>query len=715
MKETLIITEKPSQAKKVAEALADKKPTKQSTWGVAYYTLTHNKQPIIVVCAVGHLYNLKEVKKNGWTYPVYDLDWFPSYEIRKDAEYTKPYITTIENLSKKDQNIVVACDYDIEGSTIGWNVVKFICHKKDGRRMKFSTLTKDELIESYEKASKHLDFPQITAGETRHYLDFIWGINLSRALTLSIKNAANQFKVMSIGRVQGPTLKIIVDKEKEIQKFTPEKFWEIYLDGILNKAKIKAQHEKIKFKDKKAANKVIIKTKGKKAFVKSIKKSTQNQQPPFPFDLTTLQTEAYRTLGMQPKETLVHAQSLYSSGYISYPRTSSQKLPQQLGLKKILGKLAKQTPYLKLVNQLLEKPNLKPNEGKKTDAAHPAIHPTGEVPKRLTGRKASVYDLVVRRFLATFAEHAKRETVTLNIDVNKEIFIAKGTRTVEPGWHTYYGRFAKFKEEELPKTQEGDEVKVKKITLDEKETQPPKRYTPASIIKQMESLNIGTKSTRAAIVDALAERNYISGTSLEATGLGIKTIDTLKKYCPDIIDVKLTKDIELDLEKIQLGKKKEDTILKEAKTILNKIVKEFKQNELKIGKALSEANKETRYQESILGQCPKCKKGQFRTLYSRRVKKYFAACNGYPKCKTTSSFPKEGKVIPTEKLCKECKYPVIRVARPGKRMYEMCLNYSCASKESWGKKDDKAVKKKTNKQVTKKMSKKIASKESKSK
>ncbi len=696
MTKTLIICEKPSQAKKVAESLADKKATKNVNLGVSYYTLTHQGTPITVVCAVGHLYNLKETGGKGWTYPVYDLEWKPSYEIRKDAAFTKPYIQTIQKLCDKDQEIIVATDYDIEGSTIGWNVVRFICKKKDARRMKFSTLTKDELVESYQNASKHLDFPQVEAGETRHYLDFIWGINLSRALTLSIKHATNQFKIMSIGRVQGPTLKIIVDKEKEIQKFKPETYWEIYLDGILNKSPILAQHQALKFQDKKEADKVIKKTKDQKAFVQSIKKSTQSQSAPTPFDLTTLQTEAYRTLKIQPKETLALAQTLYTSGCISYPRTSSQKLPASLGLKKIMGSLAKQTAYTKLCLELLET-NLTPNEGPKVDPAHPSIYPTGEIPKKLSGRKASIYDLIVRRFLATFGPPAKRETVTLDIEVNKEIFIAKGTRTVEPGWHRYYGRFARFKEEELPETKEGDEVKVKKISLEEKETQPPKRYTPSSIIRMMESLNLGTKATRASIVDALAQRHYLVGSSLEATDLGIKTIDTLKKYCPEVIDVKLTRDIEEDLEKILEGKKKGDTTIKQAKTVLNKIVKDFKENEIKIGKSLSEANRETQVQASLLGLCPQCKKGQLRILYSRKVKKSFAACNGYPNCKTTASIP-QGKIIPTEELCKDCQYPIIKVVRPGKRPFQMCLLFNCKSKDGWGKKKEtESVESKTTK------------------
>ena len=243
----LIIAEKPSAAKKIAEALADKKIKEHKNKKVSYFSLEHNGKEITVVPAVGHLYNLAEKDKKGWKYPVFSTEWKPSYEISKSAAFTKIYTDTIKKVCKDASEITVACDYDIEGSTIGWNVVRFICNKKDGKRMKFSTLTKDELRKSYENASKHLDFPQIEAGETRHILDWFHGINLSRALTLSIKEAGKGFKVLSTGRVQGPALKIIVEREREIQIFKSVPYWEVEL--ITDK--LNAWHENDKFWDKK--------------------------------------------------------------------------------------------------------------------------------------------------------------------------------------------------------------------------------------------------------------------------------------------------------------------------------------------------------------------------------------------------------------------------------------------------------------------------------
>src|SRR3989338_7436696 len=369
----LIITEKPTQSLKIAEALADKKPVKKTEKGVSYYELKHKGKDILVGCAVGHIFNLKEKKSNGWTYPTYDYEWQPSHKISKQAD-----------------SFTVACDYDLEGSLIGYNVIRFVCNKKDGKRMKFSTLTKDELIASYEKAYKHLDFPLIESGEARHVIDWIFGINLSRALTLSIKNATKRFKIMSTGRVQGPALKTLAERELEIKSFKPEPFWELESIGEIN-----AKHKNGSFWKEKEVNDIYKNIKNeKKALIDSIKKSEFPQSPPSPFDLTSLQLEAYRALKINPKETLEIAQELYSASYISYPRTSSDQLPPSINIKKILTDLSKQKEYKELCLELLKENKLIPNNGKKSDPAHPAIHPTGETPKKLGERQKKISSFI---------------------------------------------------------------------------------------------------------------------------------------------------------------------------------------------------------------------------------------------------------------------------------------------------------------------------------
>lgn len=676
----LIITEKPNAAKMIAQALSEQKLIKENEKGVPYYKIKHKNKDIIIGCAVGHLYTVAE-KNKSFNYPVFDLEWKPNSEVIKN-DFSKKYLAALKKLSKEAKEYTVATDYDIEGEVIGLNVIRFVCKQKDASRMKFSTLTKSELIESYEKKSKTIDWGQAYAGETRHFLDWMYGINLSRALTTAIKNSG-MFKILSSGRVQGPALKLIVDKEKEIQSFKPEKYWQVSVKGKLSETEVEAWHEKEKFEKEKEALEVLKKTDKKNGKVISIKNSEFIQKAPVPFDLTTLQTEAYRLFGIKPKQTLDIAQNLYTSGYISYPRTSSQKLPN-INFKKILEQLSK---YDRNAAELLKKQSLKPNEGKKTDPAHPAIYPTGIIPS-LKERDAKIYDLIVKRFLACFGEDAKRETVTITIDISGEKFLLKGTRTKSPGWHNLYKPYVQLEETELPKCKINDIFYNNKTIKHDKETQPPKRYTPASIIKELEKRNLGTKATRAAIIDSLYERNYIKNESIEATELGIQTIETLSKYAPEIIDEKLTRHFEIQMEKIRQGKSTEEKVLKEAEKELRKILEKFKKNEKTIGKELNETYKQHLDTENTLGKCPKCN-GNLKIMYSRKLKRKFIACDN-EECKTILNMPGYS-VKATEKICEHCKFPIVKVLN-GKKSRELCINQECPSKKITDKKAIKEIK-----------------------
>jgi len=677
----LIITEKPKAAEKIASALADGKIIKELYKKVPYYKITHGKKDIVVCCAVGHLYGLAEKDKKGWVYPVFNVEWVPVFEQNNSAKFTKKYADTIKKLTKEAKSFVIACDYDVEGELIGFNVLRFICKQKDANRMKFSTLTKQDLIKAYEKKSKTIDHGLASAGETRHELDWYYGINLSRALTSAIKSAGF-FKVLSSGRVQGPALKIIVDKDREIKAFKPVPFWQIELTGDVTNGTIKALHEEDKFWDKKKAEEVMKKVNGQKlAKIKEVKKTKFKQAPPVPFDLTTMQIEAYRCLRISPKDSLAIAQELYTSGFISYPRTSSQKLPKEIGYKKILQELSKQKNYFNLCNKLMKK-QLVPNEGKKTDPAHPAIYPTGILPKGLEDRELKLYDLIVKRFMATFAEPAVKETVVIKINCNNEMFVAKGTTTVEKGWHIFYELYISGKEEELPAVKENEDVDIKEINMYNKETQPPKHYTPASIIKELAKRNLGTKATRAQIIDTLFQRGYINGKSIEATDLGISAVKTLEKYCPKILDEELTRHFEIEMDEIQEGKKKPELVLEEAKQSLKEILADFKKKEKDIGAGLKEATIETQNKANLIGKCPVCKKGNLRIIFSKKTKKRFIACDNYPECKTTFSLPQKGLVKSAEKQCPECDYPMAMVITKGRKPWVFCINPNCKGKQT---------------------------------
>lgn len=675
----LIITEKPNAAKKIAESLADGKPIKKAKNGVPYYEITHGKKDIIVACAVGHLYGLAQ-KEGKRTFPVFDIEWRPSGESKK-SDFSKKYLELIKSLSKQADEFTVATDFDIEGEVIGLNIIRYACKKKDANRMKFSTLTKEDIVEAYENKSKTLAWGQAKAGETRHILDWYNGINYSRALTSAIKSAG-AFKIMSTGRVQGPSLKIIVDREREIKAFKAVPFWQIQLLGKM-KEDIEAWHKEDKFWEKEKALKVMSNVKGQKqGKVASIDSKSFDVAPPSPFDLTTMQIEAYRTLKISPKDTLSIAQDLYTSGFISYPRTSSQQLPDKIGFKKIISLLSSQGHYSKLCRNLLSKSPLKPNNGKKTDPAHPAIYPTGINPGEMESREGRLYDLIVRRFLATFAENAVRESSTILIEVNSELFVARGVVTKTRGWHEYYGPHVMLEEKELPKVKINDPVEVRKISMLDKETQPPKRFTEASIIKELEKRNLGTKSTRASIVDTLFQRGYVDGKSITATDLGIRTIEALEKHAPKIIDEQLTRHFEMEMDEIQEDRKKPDEVLSEAKHALTEIIRDFRKEEKEIGQELLAAHKETRAALTTLGLCPVCKQ---KDLQIRKGKfGFFAACSGYPECKTTFSLPSNALIKPAKSLCETCSFPMVTAIKRAKRPQDFCLNPNCPSKHVEG-------------------------------
>lgn len=670
----LIITEKPQAAVKIASALGKSKTT--SNKGVNYYEVDKNNNKIFVACAVGHLFTLHQ-NKTGSNFPVFDISWEPNFLVRKNAGYTKKYFDTIKNLVKGAGEITVATDYDVEGEVIGMNIVKHLCGQKDAHRMKFSTLTPKELNDAYEKKSKTLNWGQAIAGETRHFLDWFYGINLSRALMNAIKTTG-RFKIMSIGRVQGPALNLIVKKEKQIKSFKSKPYWQVFIT-VKNGSVVTLQYNKDIFNKKELEKfKDLV---GKNATATTEKKE-QTLEPPVPFNLTTLQTEAYKLYGIKPSRTLQIAQSLYLAGLISYPRTSSQKLPESIGYKEIRKKLAKEFNVEKLMKKE------KPMEGKKSDPAHPSIYPTGNF-QILSSDDEKIYNLIVRRFLSLFCENAKIERKKIKVTVDKLLFTTNGSQITKKAWLEIYP--TKIKEESIPDLD--GVVKIIDMKTQEKETQPPRRYSPASIISELEKRNLGTKATRSSILETLYDRGYVKDTSISATPLGISLIETLEKYSPIIIDENLTRNFETQMESIQNSKskfvEKEEKIIEKAKETITKISDDLKAKEKLIGKDLVQATDELREQqrvENTLRECPTCKLGNLIINYSKKTRRYFVACDAYPKCTQTYSLPPNGVIKKTDKTCPECGWPIVMRLSKGKRPWEFCFNPDCITNREWAKK-----------------------------
>ncbi|NPE26966.1 DNA topoisomerase I [Methanococcoides sp. SA1] len=690
----LIITEKPAAAAKIAHALSggdDEKITDKNK--VSYYEFYKGSQRYLVGCAVGHLFGVQQVAARG-PFPNFDVDWFPTGR-KKKKDFTKKYLTVLRKLVKESREFIVATDFDVEGEVIGWNVVRFVAKKKDAKRMKFSLLTKEALEESFENLLPSLNWGAAVSGETRHYLDWFYGINLSRGLMKALSSTGT-FRILSIGRVQGPALKIVVDREREIEAFESDPYWNVFLQV----KDIKGNRIEVKYPKDIFNESELLRFKhlqGKKGEAKTTV-TEKEMKAPVPFDLTTLQTEAYKYCGSTPAQTMKTAQSLYLAGAISYPRTSSQEYDESIGYGKILKRLKKHTSKIKYAV------NSKPTKGKKKDPAHPAIYPTGEKVKIKEGDK-KIYDLIVKRFISCFCDSAFLERKRVAVKVGGLGFSANGTQIKEKGWMNVYPHATK--EAKIP-TLDGD-VDVLEIRTEEKETKPPRRYSAASLVKELEKKNLGTKATRAAIVETLYSRGYVREKAIEVTELGMRMCETLEKYASIILDEKMTADMTEKLERIVVAekdfKKMSDEVLDEGKKNVDRIAKGMTENLEAMGKSLADANAKVWEEEkeaNTMDKCRKCGKGKLRVMYGKRFGRYFVSCDAYPDCKTTYSLPPKGMMKPARvskkvaeeegveegslDFCKDCGYPLVTSFQRGKSPWKFCFNMECVVNEEAAKK-----------------------------
>lgn len=685
-KYTLIITEKPDAAQRIASALDMKgKAKKMEDNGVPYYVAKRDKE-IVVVPALGHLYTVSEERGGRNYYPVFNFRWVPRYVAERGTKQIRTWLETISKLANNADAFIDACDYDIEGSIIGYCILKYACDNKEktSKRMKYSTLTKKELEKSYEEPLPRLDFALIEAGRTRHEVDWLYGVNLSRALTIAARDWSGKYATLSTGRVQGPVLKFIVAREKNIRSFVPTPYWEIKAKVEINSSVFEAKYEKETIKTKNEANAVLKACKGKNGQVEKVAVRKFQQMPPIPFDLGTLQSEAYSLFGYTPRRTSNIAQRLYLDALISYPRTSSQKLPPAINYREILKKLSKVPGYKKLTAQLLTKTELKPKEGKKEDPAHPAIYPTGNLPERvLDDSERKIWDLIIRRFMAVFGEPAIRQSMKVHINVNGHRFYLRGRRILREGWLRFYGPYVRSEEVLLPPITEDQIIRVKKVILEDKFTRPPARYNPGSLLKKMEEAGIGTKATRADIIQTLYDRKYIRDERIIVTDLGFEVLEVLEKYCPAVVSIKLTKELEERMDKIQANSEKRENVLVDVVEILKPVIEELKEKERTIGEQLSKAIKKARLEERIVGPCPVCGTGKLMILYSRKTGKRFIGCTNYFKNKCTTSFPlpQKGSVRPLGRNCRRCGWPIVQVRIKGRRPWTLCFNPECPLKE----------------------------------
>ncbi len=692
---TLIITEKPEAAKRIALALDfDGAPKNKTEKGITYY-LIKREVPIIVVPALGHLYTVTNQKKEKYNYPVFNFNWAPRDIVERKTYRIRYCIDIISKLSKKAEIFIDACDYDIEGSIIGYTILKYACKNKEeiAHRMKYSTLAKEEIIRAYNEVSPHLDFSIIEAGLTRHEVDWLYGINLSRALTIIAKKHSNHYTTLSTGRVQGPTLNFLETREINRKIFVPTPYWQIKAKVKIGKALFEAEYKKGIIKKNRVLKNIITNCAGKNCVIERIEKAKRHLTSPFPFYLGSLQREAYKLFKITPAQTAKIAQRLYLEALISYPRTSSQKLPVSIGYRTIIKKLQKNPEYEKLTAELLSKRFLKPNEGPKNDSAHPAIFPTGNTTDRsLKITEKKTLDLIIKRFLAVFSDDAIIQETAISISINNNLFAIKGTRTAEKGWTRFYQPYFKFKNNVLPTVINNQKVRLIKLIPEKKFTRPPFRFNPSSLLKKMEKENIGTKATRSGIVQTLEKRKYICGEKIIVSELGFEVSEILREYCPSIVSIDLTRKLEERMEKIKEGKEKREKVIKDTIELLMKTTKILKTKEKIIGARLNNAVKKTLNNRIEVGYCSSCKNGKLVILRSKKTGKRFVGCTNYFEgvCKTAYPLPQKGVIKPNVQSCKSCGCPTIKVSIRGKRIWNLCLDPKCSSKFK-GKKNEMQI------------------------
>ncbi len=566
----LIVTEKPKAAERIAKALNCN--YRKKMFGINYYM----NRDIIVTSAIGHLY---ELTTNDRGVPVLNYEWVEAYNI-KGKDYTKRYIDLIKYLSYKADELMIATDYDIEGELLGFNIYRFICKHLPVSRMKFSSLTKSEIINAFRRPIE-INKNLVDSGEARHVLDFLWGLNVSRCLMLAFNNELT----LSAGRVQSPALHLIFEREEEIRNFKPKTFYIIKLIATDGLKEYEFEYYKKVENPFELSN--IISLRPRILRVNLIERKIISYKIA-PFNLSDLQQEAYALYKLSPKKTLEIAEELYLKSLISYPRTDSQKFPKGLNFRYIIQMLSKIPIYENYCKKLLSMKVLIPKEGKKTDDAHPCIYPTGEIPTRLTKKEALVYDLIVRRFLACFYDDLKVLHNRAWIIINDHKFKLEWNRILNKGWLEVY--YFKTIDEKNINLRENCILYFKRFHVKKERTKPPSRYTRASLVKKLESLGLGTKSTRAEIVEKLFLRKYVEGEPMRITDIGIRIINILKKYVPEICSVELTRRFEEKLNLIEKGILKKEDVINEAKNEIVKIVRKFLDNIDEIRRDIHETN-----------------------------------------------------------------------------------------------------------------------------
>jgi DNA topoisomerase I len=670
----LIISEKAIAGERIASLLADDKVEHKTVSGARAFDFNWKGEETRVIPLRGHISDV-EFPKNYASWAGVPLENL----IRAKILYSQKefrIIDCLKNSATMADKIIIATDADREGESIGLEALGYaLAGNKDMvvSRAYFSAITKEDITKSFDSLEK-FDYNFAHSADARREIDLIWGAVLTRFLSLASGQLGKSF--LSVGRVQTPTLALIVNREKERLEFKNKSYWEITADCEKDK-KFVANHKSDKFWEKGDAQKIV--DKGiTELIVNKIDKKKKKVKKPVPFNTTEFLRAAANT-GLDASKAMSLAESLYQRGFISYPRTDNKAYPKTIDLKDIVKKLSLVLEFTSDANKVLALEKIVPSAGKETKD-HPPIYPARGVKKAILNKDEwKVYELICRRFLATLYIDAETENASVLMVGKEEEFVARGQIILEPGWKSIY-TYSKLNETLLPELKQGDKVNVLKINFVEKETQPPSHYSQSSLIKLMETHNLGTKSTRPNIIQKLYYRNYISGNkSIEVSEVAIAVINALEGGCNIVTKPEMTAQLEKEMDEIAAGKKTKEIIVKESSNKLSSIIKTLENEKDKIRIEI----KKSIHTKGAIARCEKCGEGE---LIQRKGKsgKRFVGCSNYPKCSNSYPLPQKGLITPTKEKCKDCPAPVIKV-KTGKFKYSMCLNMSCKSKASWKK------------------------------
>ncbi len=617
----------------------------------------------IVKSSYGHI---RDLPKTRFGVDI-ENNFQPRFVVLKKAKKT---IKDLKETIKEAEEVILSTDPDREGESIAWHLTQVLGlgEKIPYQRIVFHEITK-KAIEEALKNPRKIDMNLVSAQFARRVLDRIVGYKLSPLLWKKIA------KKLSAGRVQSVALRLIVEREREIQNFVPQEYWTIqaYLKSQISNVKseefeaVLAKKDgkaipKFEIKTKKEADKIINQLKKAQFLVKRIEKKETKKNPPPPFITSTLQQEAWQKLRFSAKKTMLLAQNLYEKGFITYHRTDSFNL-SQLALSEA-RKFIEKTYGKEYWRYRVFK-----TKSKVAQEAHEAIRPTyiqntPEVLKnKLEKDQFKLYDLIWRRFIATQMKEAIFDSLSVWIEAGNYEFLASGQNLKFEGFLRVWP--IQFEEKILPELKEGQSLELIKLLPKQHFTQPPARYTEATLIKELEKNGIGRPSTYAPIISIIQERNYVKKDEKKRfypTDLGIMVNDLLVNHFPEIVDIKFTAKMEEDLDKIAQGKINWEKVVEEFYTPfaqhLEKKYQEIKKEDfsqietdkicpkcggkvvIKIGRFgkfyscsnFPKCDWKAPIEENYLKiQCPKCKKGK---IVKRRTKKgkVFYGCSNYPEC-----------------------------------------------------------------------------------